>query len=128
MRRLALVCLVLTGCTPAELATFTQLDGDSQHAIVEHVVRDAADRYGVDADLYVRIVECESGMRPDAVNRKSGALGLTQQLPQYWPRRAEALGLDPALWFDPRVNAEVGAWMLATQGTAPWAESRRCWS
>ena len=125
---LSLVAALLSACTPEEVQTYLGLGDDAQRAVVEHVVRDAAERWDVDPELMLEIVRCESGFDPTAVNRTSGALGLGQHLPQYWPARAEALGLDPAQWADPRVNAEVTAWMLSTQGTAPWYPSRGCWS
>ena len=125
---LAAACGLLTACTPEEVQTYLGLHRDDQRAVVEAVVRDAAARWDVDPELMVAIVRCESGMDPGAVNRRSGALGLGQHLPAYWPARAEYLGLDPWMWFDPRVNAEVTAWMLSTQGTAPWYPSKGCWS
>lgn len=125
---IAAVVLLCTACTPAEIAWWTAATQPERDAVVEHIVREAAARWEVDGDLLVRIVRCESGMRPDAVNRTSGALGLGQHLPRYWPARAEALGWEPSQWAEPYVNADVTAWMLATQGVRPWEPSRYCWT
>lgn len=125
---LAAACGLLTACTPEEVQIYLGMHRDDQRAVVEAVVREAAARWEVDGDLLVRIVACESDMDPLAIGYAYGELGLGQHMPQNWPARAAALGYEPSQWADMRVNADVTAWMLATQGTRPWTASRHCWS
>jgi len=125
---LAVAAMTLAGCTPEQVAWWADAPKEDRDVVVEHIIAEAADEFGVDAGLLTRIGRCESGLRPEAVNRTSGAAGLLQHLPSYWAGRAAAIGLDGASPFDPVANARVSAWMLATQGTAPWASSKGCWS
>ena len=62
---------------------------------------------GVDPDLFVRLIEAESGFRPDA-RSKAGAYGLTQLM----PGTAAELGVDPS---DPAQNMRGGARYLRQQ-------------
>jgi soluble lytic murein transglycosylase-like protein len=132
MRKLALALLALvaaiamTGCTPEQMSWYFNQDGDSQTAAVEAIISVKAEEYGIPPAKAVAIARCESGLNPSSVNRHSGALGLYQHLPSYWPKRAEAMGYDPALWYDPNVMADVSMAMLAN-GDSPWASSRSCW-
>lgn len=88
----------------------------------------AAGRHGIDPGRFARIAGCESGGDPTARNRSSGAAGLFQQLPQYWPGRSAAAGYPGGDVYDPWVNAEVSAWLYASGGSGHWNESRGCWS
>ncbi|MBZ4022506.1 lytic transglycosylase [Rhodobacter sp. TJ_12] len=63
--------------------------------------RAAAARHGVPEDLFLRLVQQESGWNPGAVSPK-GARGLAQLM----PATAAKLGVDPA---DPMQNLEGGA-------------------
>jgi hypothetical protein len=69
--------------------------------------RDAARRYGVPEDLFLRVVQQESAFNPEAVS-SAGAIGLTQLM----PGTAADLGVDPR---DPLQNLEGGARYLAQQ-------------
>ena len=71
------------------------------------MARAAARRHGVPEDLFLRLVEQESGWNPRARSQK-GALGLAQLMPQ----TAARLGIDPQ---DPYQNLEGGARYLARQ-------------
>ncbi len=75
----------------------------------EHLqaARDAARRHGVPEDLFLRLVQQESGWNPLARSHK-GAMGLAQLMPE----TARILGVDPR---DPRQNLEGGARYLAEQ-------------
>ena len=125
----ALGVVLLSGCNPAQVQWFADASRDDRDAVIVHVLTEAADEFGADPALLIRISRCESGLRPEAINRTSHASGLGQHLPSYWPGRAAAIGLpEDTSPFDPVANARVSAWMLANQGTAPWAESRGCWA
>ncbi|MEY1555375.1 lytic transglycosylase domain-containing protein [Yoonia sp. R2331] len=71
------------------------------------MARAAARQHGVPEDLFLRLVQQESGWNPNARSHK-GALGLAQLMPQ----TARALGVDP---YDVSQNLEGGARYLATQ-------------
>jgi soluble lytic murein transglycosylase-like protein len=68
---------------------------------VAHVIRAAAERYGVDTRLVEAIVQTESAGNPTAVSPK-GARGLMQLMPE----RAAELGVRDS--FDPQQNVDGG--------------------
>ncbi|MEM6595971.1 MAG: lytic transglycosylase domain-containing protein, partial [Pseudomonadota bacterium] len=63
--------------------------------------KSAARKHGIPEDLFLRLVQQESGFNPRARSHK-GAIGLAQLMPQ----TARALRVDP---YDPRQNLEGGA-------------------
>jgi soluble lytic murein transglycosylase-like protein len=71
------------------------------------IAKQAARRHGIPEDMFLRLVQQESGWRADAVSHK-GAIGLAQLMPQ----TARRLGVDPR---DPQQNLEGGARYLAAQ-------------
>ncbi|SEL89448.1 Transglycosylase SLT domain-containing protein [Roseovarius azorensis] len=71
------------------------------------MAKQAARRYSIPEDLFLRLVQQESGWRADALSHK-GAIGLAQLMPQ----TARTLGVNP---HDPRQNLEGGARYLAEQ-------------
>ncbi len=71
------------------------------------MARDAARRHGVPEDLFLKLVQQESGFNPKAVSHK-GALGLAQLMPQ----TAALLRVDP---HDPSQNLDGGARYLMQQ-------------
>ena len=71
------------------------------------IARDAARRHDVPEDLFLRLVQQESGWNPGAVSHK-GALGLAQLM----PATAVRLGVDPR---DPAQNLDGGARYLRQQ-------------
>ncbi|TDL83542.1 lytic transglycosylase domain-containing protein [Palleronia sediminis] len=73
---------------------------------VDHA-RNAARKHGIPEDLFLRLVQQESGWNPGAVSHK-GAIGLAQLM----PGTAELLRVDPA---DPLQNLDGGARYLSQQ-------------
>ncbi|WP_297774764.1 lytic transglycosylase domain-containing protein [uncultured Roseovarius sp.] len=71
------------------------------------LAKQAARRHRVPEDLFLRLVQQESGWRADARSHK-GAIGLAQLMPM----TARKLGVNP---HDPRENLEGGARYLAAQ-------------
>ena len=71
------------------------------------VAQAAAQRHGIPADLFLRLVQQESGWNAGALSHK-GAIGLAQLMPD----TARLLGVDP---HDPQQNLEGGARYLRTQ-------------
>lgn len=71
------------------------------------MAKDAARRHGVPSDLFLRLVQQESGWKPKARSHK-GAIGLAQLM----PGTARKLRVNP---HDPYENLEGGARYLAEQ-------------
>jgi soluble lytic murein transglycosylase-like protein len=71
------------------------------------VARAAARRHGIPEDLFLRLVQQESGWNTEAVSH-AGAIGLAQLM----PGTADLLGVNP---HDPSQNLEAGARYLAMQ-------------
>jgi hypothetical protein len=89
---------------PAPAATRPSAEGGSLSRGLRafaHVIRAAAERYGVDTRLVEAIVQTESAGNPTAVSPK-GARGLMQLMPE----RATLLGVRDS--FDPHQNVDGG--------------------
>ncbi|MBF9044984.1 transglycosylase SLT domain-containing protein [Rhodobacterales bacterium HKCCE4037] len=71
------------------------------------VARSAARRHGIPEDIFLRLVQQESGWNLEAVSH-AGAIGLAQLMPD----TAVLLGVDPT---DPVANLDGGARYLAQQ-------------
>ncbi len=71
------------------------------------MAKHSAKRYGIPTDLFLRLVQQESGWKAHARSHK-GAIGLAQLMPQ----TARALGVNP---HDPQQNLNGGARYLAMQ-------------
>lgn len=65
-----------------------------------------------DVNTAVRIAWCESRFDPEAVNLRTGAVGLFQHLPQYWEERAVSAGFPGAEATDPRASTAAAAWAV----------------
>ncbi len=82
--------------------------GGSYRGEYLQMARDAAQKYGIPEDLFLRLVQQESGWKANAES-KAGALGLAQLMPDTARRLG---GVDP---LDPRQNLEGGARYLKRQ-------------
>lgn len=71
------------------------------------MAKQAARKYNIPENIFLRLVQQESNWNPRAKSHK-GALGLAQLMPS----TASALGVDP---MDPRQNLEGGARYLKRQ-------------
>lgn len=92
--------------TPSKWATGKSYDGRYRGQYLQ-MARAAAQRYNVPEDLFLRLVQQESGWRPNARSHK-GAIGLAQLM----PFTAARLGVDP---HDPEQNLDGGARYLSQQ-------------
>ena len=93
---------------------------------VDQIVREAARKYGINEDYFVKIAMCESTMNPNAINRNYAEIpghhpsGLFQHLSNYWPARAAKYGYAGASVFDPVANANVTAGMWRDGASNLW--------
>jgi len=101
-------------------AAFTYVDVPPRPKAKRHLETKAAETaatHAIPADLFLALIEAESGFDPNAISPK-GAIGLTQLM----PATAKSLGVDP---HDPEQNLSGGARYLRQQferfGTWPLA-------
>ena len=101
---------------------------------VECGIRDSWSHYrldelGISLDRWAKVAWCESNHRPEVTNSTSGALGLFQHLPRYWPDRLARSGWEGhGEWDDGRINAFVSAFHAHEVGSLqPWQPSKHCW-
>jgi soluble lytic murein transglycosylase-like protein len=92
--------------TPSKWAKTKPYSGKYKGRFVQ-MARDAARRYGIPEDLFLRLVQQESGWKATARSHK-GAIGLAQLM----PFTARALGVNP---HDPYENLDGGARYLSQQ-------------
>lgn len=84
------------------------------------MLRQVALRFGIDPEKFIRVAQCESGLRPRAQSPRGTFRGLFQQHYRYWPARARRAGLAGASVFDAQANAVVSAWMIRESGWGAW--------
>jgi soluble lytic murein transglycosylase-like protein len=73
---------------------------------------------GPDAQAWaLRVAYCESRYRPDAVNKRSGAMGLFQFLPSTWAFTPYA----KQSAFDPVANTQAALWLYKRDGPSQWS-------
>lgn len=94
------------GYSPEADGTIPRFTGNYRGQYLDHA-RAAARKHGVPEDLFLRLVQQESGWNPKAVSH-AGAIGLAQLMPE----TAARLGIDPT---DPLANLDGGARYLASQ-------------
>lgn len=82
-----------------------------------------------DLTRLLRIIDCESGGNPSAVNPSSRATGLFQHLPRYWGQRgakaAAVFGFDHPTITAPFDNILVGVWLYTSEGARHWPNCGR---
>lgn len=92
--------------TPTKWGSAEPYTGKYRGAYLESA-KAAANRHGVPEDLFLRLIQQESGWKPTALSHK-GAIGLAQLM----PGTAQLLRVNP---HDPEQNLEGGARYLAQQ-------------
>ena len=92
------------GCAVLVLTVLSGYTASQRRETIEEpraIIKEAADRYGIDEALIAAVIEAESQFNPRAVSRR-GAQGLMQLMPE----TAASLGVsDP---FSPRENIDGG--------------------
>nr|WP_255553699.1 lytic transglycosylase domain-containing protein [Maritimibacter sp. DP1N21-5] len=91
---------------PARDAAIPRYNGNYKGTYLA-AAKEAARKHGIPEDLFLRLVQQESGWNPSAKSH-AGAFGLAQLMPE----TAARLGVDPA---DPHQNLEGGARYLRQQ-------------
>lgn len=94
---------------------------------VRRAVLGAAERHGVDANQMLRIVQCESGLNPYAVNKTSLVKGAWQFADRTWAANSERYGHSGESAFDPYAASNVAAQMIRAGNIGAWNASRNCW-
>jgi soluble lytic murein transglycosylase-like protein len=89
---------------------------------VKHLIRCAANHWGVNPDKALTIAHRESLFDPDAYNSWSCAKGIYQHLCRYWPDRAYDYGFKGRSAYNARANIIVTMKMVRHYGWAPWGE------
>ena len=87
---------------------------------VKHLIRCAANHWGVNPDKALTIAHRESLFDPDAYNSWSCAKGIYQHLCRYWPERAYDYGFKGRSAYNARANIIVTMKMVRHYGWAPW--------
>jgi soluble lytic murein transglycosylase-like protein len=87
---------------------------------VKHLIRCAANHWGVNPDKALTIAHRESLFDPDAYNSWSCAKGIYQHLCRYWPDRAYDYGFKGRSAYNARANIIVTLKMVRHYGWAPW--------
>lgn len=96
------------------------------HHEVRLTIRCATERFGVSYQTALAIAERESGLNEGAVNPTSGACGIFQHIPTYWPGRVDAFNRARPRWnaapscFNARSNVLVSVRMMALGGWGHW--------
>jgi soluble lytic murein transglycosylase-like protein len=94
------------GYAPADDGAIPRYSGNYRGQYLD-AAKAAARKHGIPEDLFLRLVQQESGWDPTAVSH-AGAIGLAQLM----PATAARLGVDPE---DPAANLDGGARYLAAQ-------------
>jgi soluble lytic murein transglycosylase-like protein len=103
--------------TPRKICPIDWKEGRRE---VKHLIRCAAQHWGVSADKALSIAHRESLFHPDAYNSWSCAKGIYQHLCRYWPERAYDYGFKGRSAFNARANIIVTMKMVRHVGWAPW--------
>lgn len=96
--------MILSPLTPGSASPLAR----SKTAFWHELISSMASAAGINPDLAVNVAEQESGLDPNAVNPKSGAIGMMQLM----PGTAAALGVNP---YDAMANIAGGIRYLQEQ-------------
>lgn len=85
-------------------------------------------KYPEYATNITKIIQCESGWKPEAKNKGSSATGLCQFLSGTWSstRRRMGLPVDLDVRTDPYEMIDTCVWLYAHDGIRHWLESQSC--
>ena len=94
-------------------------------ADLEALFQQHASTHGVSSEIMKKIAQCESGMRPEAVNGPYG--GMFQFVSSTWVSNRRAMGKDtnPALRFNASEAIETAAFKMGRDGYGAWPACSR---
>lgn len=69
-----------------------------------------------DVNRAIRVAWCESRFNPNAVDARTGGIGLFKHLPRYWEERASNAGFAGVDPTDPQASAAAAAWEVYEGG------------
>lgn len=114
----------LSACTPQEIAWWTSTVADAERAGLRCPdLAPARELHGL-PDGFDAIIWRESRCDPRAVNDNSGALGLTQIMPQWIGALCgHGIACSRAELLDAHTNLEAAAYVFDVQGWQAWAQT-----
>jgi hypothetical protein len=94
-------------------------------ADIDEMVGRYSQEYGLDKNILISIIKCESGFNAGAVNGPYG--GLFQFLASTWSSNRKAMGLDPdpSLRFDAEEAIRTAAYKMGRDGFGAWPACSR---
>ena len=94
---------------------------------VKKTIRCATQKFSVDTSTALYIADRESHFRASATNSYSGACGIFQNIPSYWPGRLRNFATNRPKFkvlagscYDARSNVLASVWMMRS-GFGPWS-------
>lgn len=102
------------GGVPDAPAPLAAASGD-----VQGMIRNAAGRYGLDANRMLRVARCESGFSPSAIGDNGFSHGVFQFQTPLWSTTPQGqAGLNR---LNAAANIEAAAWVMSRTGYGPWS-------
>lgn len=99
---------------------------EAPKASIRQMIVQYASYYGVDGNLALRIVQCESQFNPTAQNLHSTASGLFQWLDSSFVYYGKKYGLKGEK-NNPETQIRLSMLVLRDGGVKNWEASRPCW-
>jgi len=90
------------------------------------IIEAYAARYAIDAEIFLAVAKCESGLRESAWNKqdpRGGSKGVFQFQPHTFATYSKLAGIEEADVWNPLHNIEVAAFMFAEGLEEHWT----CW-
>lgn len=93
---------------------------------VERQLREVAAHFGINADQFVEVARCESGLRPNAIGDHGSSVGVLQmKLPTFRANALRYFGYDVGdMRSDVMASAVVSAWMWQRGQAYQWTCAR----
>ncbi len=96
-----------------------------KHWNEEKIVDAIKKKFPEHPELFVKIANCESTLKPDAYNQDTNDGGIFQLSEQYHGKEMKRLGIDR---FNVDDNLKYARILYEKNGTKDWSASKFCWS